>query len=1024
VIGLRHYRFRGIAVDTRAAAAVVLALAAITLVSSRRTPSSAAKPAPVFGSDTRPIEPRVSGGFAWAPFRAVMRTEGVFEAAVASKEPAARGELIPFARHTAGVAYLLAGRSREALTSLTAAAETLNDAAAWNDLSAAYHEVALRYNAPQLLADAVTSADRALALEPRLPEALFNRALMLERLGLRTDARNAWLRYLEVDATGEWAHEARTHLIAVPAERPFLEILDEEYDHVINDPAAAEALFARDRFGARGMGIMQVLGRWGEAVLRGDERDAERHLTVARRLGVVVARDGGDQMLKQSVAAIDGSTGETRSLLAAAHADYRAGLIAFQDSRPAAAEPLLRRAVSRSERAGAPIALPARYFAANTVYEQGQHDAAERQIEQLLARTPEDFPAYRAFMMWQLGMCHRARADWGPAITFFEQSAAIFERLGETQNVAAVQRLLAFVYDRVGDRETAWRHRVAALRDGLGGASRLVQDKTAESIAEAAILHEDWHTAASFLALHIDLARRTDDDVQLADSLFLRAVVRDRLHDASGASDDVLAAKAAAGRIQDEAYRASLHVTELRATAMLSATPPALADALLTEAIASRSRQSDPLSLSGLLLQRARARRQDGNAAGAMRDVELGIAELERNRESLPEGEVRWGSFYAAEELFDEGIELELESGDAAAAFRFAEMGRARSLLESYGRSPAPDCRRLPPSTVVVEYAALRSQLVIFTADVSGVHAWTVKQPREVVKREVDAATRAFRGSSSVDAKTAASALYRRLIEPVEAQLAGTRTAVFVPDGVTAMVAFGALMDSGGMFLLQRHAIVIAPSTAVYTAAAERRRKASVPRNALLISAADASAETEALRFVEAEAQQIARLYRNSVRIQEDQAQFEELRQRASDADVIHFGGHAIGDERGFEPACIVLRQDRRERRVGVAEIARLRLMRTSTVVLAGCSTARGERRAAEGVISVAHGFLSAGAPSVIATLWPIDDDATARFFPRLHRRLAEGMPPAEALRAAQLESIQRGDIPMSLWAAVQDIGS
>jgi CHAT domain-containing protein len=75
-------------------------------------------------------------------------------------------------------------------------------------------------------------------------------------------------------------------------------------------------------------------------------------------------------------------------------------------------------------------------------------------------------------------------------------------------------------------------------------------------------------------------------------------------------------------------------------------------------------------------------------------------------------------------------------------------------------------------------------------------------------------------------------------------------------------------------------------------------------------------------------------------------------------------------------------------------------------------------------VSSVAHGFLSAGAASVIATLWPIDDAAAARFFPRVHRRLARGVPPAEALRAAQLESMQRGDVPASLWAAVQNIGS
>ena len=159
-------------------------------------------------------------------------------------------------------------------------------------------------------------------------------------------------------------------------------------------------------------------------------------------------------------------------------------------------------------------------------------------------------------------------------------------------------------------------------------------------------------------------------------------------------------------------------------------------------------------------------------------------------------------------------------------------------------------------------------------------------------------------------------------------------------------------------------------------------------------------------------------------RLAEDDAEFDALVKHAPDADVIHFAGHAMGDDRGIEPASIVLRQNRQERRIGVAEIARLHLRPASTVVLAGCSTARGERRAAEGVISVAYGFLSAGAPSVIATLWPIDDRAASIFFPRLHERLAEGLSPPEALRQAQLESIRRGDVPVSLWAAVQDIGS
>jgi CHAT domain-containing protein len=59
-----------------------------------------------------------------------------------------------------------------------------------------------------------------------------------------------------------------------------------------------------------------------------------------------------------------------------------------------------------------------------------------------------------------------------------------------------------------------------------------------------------------------------------------------------------------------------------------------------------------------------------------------------------------------------------------------------------------------------------------------------------------------------------------------------------------------------------------------------------------------------------------------------------------------------------------------------------------------------------------------------MATLWPINDDDAAAFFPRVHAKLAAGMSPSAALRAVQLECIRQQNVPASLWAAVQVIGS
>jgi CHAT domain-containing protein len=58
----------------------------------------------------------------------------------------------------------------------------------------------------------------------------------------------------------------------------------------------------------------------------------------------------------------------------------------------------------------------------------------------------------------------------------------------------------------------------------------------------------------------------------------------------------------------------------------------------------------------------------------------------------------------------------------------------------------------------------------------------------------------------------------------------------------------------------------------------------------------------------------------------------------------------------------------------------------------------------AEGIIGLPRGFLYAGAKSVIASLWKVNDEATARFMSSLYARIHQGERPSSALRGAQLE--------------------
>lgn len=986
--------------------AFIVAAATIALLTARHfepwSQSPVGKLASIFSTKNgRPIEPRLSGGMEWAPFHPPHLES-------ASIAPANHRGPDDDSSHVNGVALLLTGKTAQALSKLESAASS-NDPAAWNDLAVGLHEAALRYGAPEQIAQALAAADRALVINPNYAEALFNRALMLQRLGFRDDALIAWQRYVEVDAASGWAVEARSHIAALAPQEPFQAQLDRQYDAVFRDPAVAEALTARDPFGARGACVKVVLGRWGHALLRGDEREAERHLQVARRLAVPVTRNG-DHLVERAIAAIDATDGDARLDLATAHATYFDSL----SGDPGTAESPLRHSAALFARHNSPMQLAALLFAASSVHVQGRPDEASAQYESLLRiATASEYPAYRGLLLWSRGLNRESKGEWGKAIELFEESRTLFEKVRENGNAAMMRGLLANVYDRIGDPARAWEQRVS-FHDDLGVRADEAHSEGVASIAGAAILRNDWHTALSFLSLRAAMLERMNYDTSLADTLFLRSVVRDRMQDLAGSRADFAAARKLARAVNDPAYRVRLRAAERRAEAMFASTSPQQADALLSEAIEFQTTRGDPHAVPGLLLQRARLRRAAGNAAGAMADVERGITDLERQRESLPSGEARWGAFHSAEELFEVGVGLAMDRDDAEAAFAFAERARARALLDSYGRSPALDVRKLPARTVVIEYVALPERLIIFTAGAAGLHAVAIDISRATLAREIEEFARAVRDGSPEPP------LYRRLIEPIEPRLRGAARIAFVADATTTNVPFCAIRNGAGAYLLERFAVVSTPSAAAFAAIADQRGEAMRPRTALLVTAAEANGDSAALAFVESEAKWIASEYAEPIPI----ADVRELAAHAAAADVIHFGGHGLGDERGLEPASLIVRKDGREYRLTVPEIAKLRLRPGTTVVLAGCGTARGERRAAEGVISVAHGFLAAGAASVIATQWPIEDADAARFFPRLHRALAQGLPPAEALRQAQLESIRRGDVPPSLWAAIQDIGS
>jgi CHAT domain-containing protein len=130
---------------------------------------------------------------------------------------------------------------------------------------------------------------------------------------------------------------------------------------------------------------------------------------------------------------------------------------------------------------------------------------------------------------------------------------------------------------------------------------------------------------------------------------------------------------------------------------------------------------------------------------------------------------------------------------------------------------------------------------------------------------------------------------------------------------------------------------------------------------------------------------------------------------RLSEYRIVHFATHAVLNTRRPELSGVVLSL---VDRAGRSQDGFLRLhdvynlsLGADLVVLSGCQTALGKDLRGEGLLGLTRGFMYAGAPAVLASLWQVDDESTAELMKRFYRAmLKERRPPAEALRTAQLE--------------------
>ena len=128
---------------------------------------------------------------------------------------------------------------------------------------------------------------------------------------------------------------------------------------------------------------------------------------------------------------------------------------------------------------------------------------------------------------------------------------------------------------------------------------------------------------------------------------------------------------------------------------------------------------------------------------------------------------------------------------------------------------------------------------------------------------------------------------------------------------------------------------------------------------------------------------------------------------------IVHFATHSFFNVRHQELSGIVLSLVDRAGRprdgfLRLHDIYNLNLP-VELVVLSACNTGLGKDVRGEGFVGLTRGFLHAGAAGVMASLWKVDDEATAELMKQFYAGvLTEGLPPAAALRRAQMSLRQQ----------------
>jgi CHAT domain-containing protein len=268
--------------------------------------------------------------------------------------------------------------------------------------------------------------------------------------------------------------------------------------------------------------------------------------------------------------------------------------------------------------------------------------------------------------------------------------------------------------------------------------------------------------------------------------------------------------------------------------------------------------------------------------------------------------------------------------------------------------------------------------------------------------------------------------LYDLLILPVEKEIQeiNPKQLSFIASGQLRYIPFEALYQcndskcSSGQHLIQKYPISYLTRISTNSLGSQSNK---LSESKILAVGNPVPKKPQLLNGAESEAQSITNLFPGSQTLLRDKATFDAFQTKAPRFNILHLATHGCFQKGGCKDIGLdentILFADKQ---LKIADAALLGLKDVDLITLSACQTAKETDRDGQQLSGLAYIFERAGAKSVIATLWSVDDKVTSEIMLKFYQNLKLGMTKAEALQKAKLPYINEHP---SLWAPFVLIG-